>query len=289
MVSRRTLSLLATVAVAVLLTGLLQGQAAAKPALVPRPSKAASQVALDAVTDLSVLASATTLAIVLEAVISTGELKPQEPGDPNKLLAIDRWRARSGDDVDSAIWSNVGLYTTVGLAAVDCALASLLDRGDPWYSYAMLYAQSVAITLALTNITKIAVRRPRPLAYHEMQQTGKVSPETNNALSFFSGHAAITAALAGTATYLAFARASNGWEKWVTLAGGVLLTSFVSYQRVDEGKHFPTDVIVGGIVGAAIGVLVPHLHRRRSNGRFYSLYLSPEGQDGALLGLRGTL
>ena len=28
------------------------------------------------------------------------------------------------------------------------------------------------------------------------------------------------------------------------------------------GEHFPTDVIMGSLVGAGIGVLVPHFHRR---------------------------
>ena len=48
---------------------------------------------------------------------------------------------------------------------------------------------------------------------------------------------------------------------WITLAAGALLTSFVSYERVRSGEHFPTDVMMGSLAGAGIGVLVPHLHR----------------------------
>ena len=40
------------------------------------------------------------------------------------------------------------------------------------------------------------------------------------------------------------------------------LTAFVSYERVRSGEHFPTDVIMGSMAGAAIGVLVPHFHHR---------------------------
>ncbi len=57
----------------------------------------------------------------------------------------------------------------------------------------------------------------------------------------------------------------SGWHSprpWITLAAGTLLTTFVSYERVRSGEHFPTDVIMGSMAGAAIGVLVPHLHRR---------------------------
>jgi undecaprenyl-diphosphatase len=86
---------------------------------------------------------------------------------------------------------------------------------------------------------------------------------TDLQLSFFSGHASATAAVSATASYLAFAR--SGWRSrrsWITLAAGTLLTAFVSYERVRAGQHFPTDVIMGSIAGASIGVLVPHLHRR---------------------------
>ena len=42
--------------------------------------------------------------------------------------------------------------------------------------------------------------------------------------------------------------------------GGGLVTSLFAAMRVVEGKHFPTYVIAGALVGYAIGVLVPHLH-----------------------------
>jgi len=35
------------------------------------------------------------------------------------------------------------------------------------------------------------------------------------------------------------------------------VTAFVSYERVRSGEHFPTDVIMGSLAGAGIGVHVP--------------------------------
>ena len=57
-------------------------------------------------------------------------------------------------------------------------------------------------------------------------------------------------------------RSPHTARPWVTLAVGTLLTAFVSYERVRSGEHFPTDVIMGSLAGAGIGVLVPHFHRR---------------------------
>ena len=43
---------------------------------------------------------------------------------------------------------------------------------------------------------------------------------------------------------------------WVW-SSAALLPAVTGYLRVKGGKHFPTDVIVGYAVGAAIGILVP--------------------------------
>jgi undecaprenyl-diphosphatase len=71
----------------------------------------------------------------------------------------------------------------------------------------------------------------------------------------------MTAEIGATATYLAFMRAPQTPRPWITLALATGLSTFVSVERVRAGKHFPTDVIAGSLAGAAVGVVVPHLHR----------------------------
>lgn len=39
------------------------------------------------------------------------------------------------------------------------------------------------------------------------------------------------------------------------------LSFFASPESVRAGAHFPTDVVASSIVGAGVGVVVPHLHR----------------------------
>jgi len=133
-----------------------------------------------------------------------------------------------------------------------------------------MYAESGSLALALTDATKIAVRRPRPIDYINCASTNGSTTTTNPGcnstdlgLSFFSGHAAGVSAVGATATYLAFVRAPRTPRPWITLAVATALTTFVSYERVRAGEHFPTDVIAGSMAGAVIGVLVPHLHRHK--------------------------
>jgi len=220
-------------------------------------------IELNPLLDTGLLVSGLTLGLTLELIISSSELTPQQPGDPDKLPAIDRPFARDDDRHDRGI-SSIALGGMGAYAIADAVLSDVHDRGDPWHHYIIMYTQSVALTLVVTDMVKIAVRRPRPEAYAAVRDTGMANEETNSALSFISGHASIAAALGGTATYMAFARPGADWERWGVLGGSVALTGVVGSFRVIEGKHFPTDVIAGAAVGAAIGLLVPHLHRPRA-------------------------
>ena len=40
------------------------------------------------------------------------------------------------------------------------------------------------------------------------------------------------------------------------------MPAVTAWARVGAGKHFASDVIVGYLTGAAIGYLVPELHKR---------------------------
>jgi membrane-associated phospholipid phosphatase len=134
------------------------------------------------------------------------------------------------------------------------------------------------------------VRRPCPIDYIQCEHSTSGScSSTDVELSFFSGHAATVASITGTATYLAFIRSPGTLRPWITLAAGSLLTGFVDYERVRAGAHFPTDVIAGTFAGAAIGVLVPHLHRHQQEAPSVWVGAAPApGGDGAIVTAGGV-
>lgn len=226
----------------------------------------------DPIGDTGALVVALTFSLLSNEVLSTGEVRPQQISptfQKSELLGIDRGAVTNNLDSNANRFSNYGLYTAVGYVLVDTVLDIWREGGQAALVDGIMYAEAGSITQGVTNIAKIAFRRPRPIAYINRQTylnnggdpNTYNNSETDSSLSFFSGHASGVASLSSAATYIAFSRSPRSWRPWATLAGGVALTSFVSYERVRSGAHFPTDVMAGALAGAGIGALVVHLHR----------------------------
>jgi membrane-associated phospholipid phosphatase len=238
-----------------------------KPVEPPPPGR--TRFEAEPVRDGAVIAIALGFGGILALVNSTGEINPQQISrtfQTDDLLPIDRGAVTQTFSSSASAWSNVGLIAAFAYAVADpIATGYRESHRQSAIVDAIIYAQSLAVTWSVTDLSKIAVRRPRPRAYQEAE-ANKDNPdymnfETDTALSFFSGHASLCAAVTSTATYLAFARSPHSARPWLTLLGGTAVTTFVGYNRVRSGAHFPTDVIAGTLAGAGVGLLVPHFHR----------------------------
>jgi len=141
-------------------------------------------------------------------------------------------------------------------------------------SLAFLFFQGRYLSGSIVEIAKGLTHRFRPFAYLSNEQInsleGKAKEKfdediTSSSInaSFFSGDAT------GTAYgFIFFAKAFNDYFPDSKLKNTVWAISFASiamqgYFRVKSGKHFPTDVIVGSIVGGGIGYLIPYLHKNK--------------------------
>ena len=234
----------------------------------PKPTGRAT-FNVDPIADTAVIAVALGFAGVLELINSTGEIRPQQISKTfhrSQLIGIDRGAITATPDKSAGPISNAGLGLAAVFAVIDPVISGFRENSvQTGLVDAFLYAQTVSLTMAMTNMTKMAVRRPRPLAYVDAEahinDANYSNSSTDSTLSFFSGHAATTAAIGATATYLAFTRSPHTARPWITLGISAVVTTVVSIERVRAGKHFPTDVIAGSVAGAGIGVIVPHLHR----------------------------
>jgi undecaprenyl-diphosphatase len=251
----------------------------------------------DPLGDGALLAASLGFAGLSEAIISTGEIRPQQIDskfDTKRLLSIDRAAISQTVDTTASGFSNGGVYLALGFTVFDSALSGFREGGQAALVDLTMYSEAIAFSWGLTNLAKIGFRRPRPIAYIERERailagqdpTTYNNTSTDSTLSFYSGHTAITATVSATATYLAFARSPHTMRPWATLAGGVVLTSFVAVERVRSGAHFPTDVLAGAFAGAGIGMLVVHLHRYDSETRrpVWIGALPVEGGGGVMVG-----
>ncbi len=135
-----------------------------------------------------------------------------------------------------------------------------------WYDIILLYVETQFVG---SNIYAYAgpmfTKRIRPFVYYsEVPLEDKLGNGTTD--SFFSGHTSWTA----TASFFMAKVISDyhpelGAKKWLLYAAALIPPTFVGYHRYRGLKHFPTDIAVGTIVGAAVGILIPHFHKITKN------------------------
>ncbi len=143
-----------------------------------------------------------------------------------------------------------------------------------------LYGEAVSINLGLTFIAKYVSRRNRPFVYNpSVDLSLKLDPGART--SFWSGHASSTAVNSFFAAKVFSDLYPNSKWKPVIWGAAATIPAITGYLRIKAGKHYPSDVIVGYITGAAIGILIPHLHRKKS-GKKRNVNFQM-GLDGALV------
>jgi membrane-associated phospholipid phosphatase len=132
----------------------------------------------------------------------------------------------------------------------------------------LVYGETLAISLALNAGAKYLVGRPRPYVYNADPLVAEYArgQERDSRLSFYSGHAATSFAAAVAGAYLFSQSSADTTTRTVVWATGLALAGATSNLRVRGGKHFYSDVIIGSVVGAGVGLAVPMLHMRGQPG-----------------------
>lgn len=160
--------------------------------------------------------------------------------------------------VDQAVYDAVAHQETPSLDRPLRELSNLADRSLLWLAVAAALASvggpggrraardglvALGVTSALTNIVlKLAVRRPRPEREDQSDQSVEVRMPRSH--SFPSGH---------SASAFAFATAAGNELPIVAAVPLEFLAAAVAYSRVHSGVHYPSDVVVGSLIGAFTG------------------------------------
>lgn len=185
-----------------------------------------------------------------------------------KIPFFDRWAAGYHNEGAEGI-SDFPFYGSFGLPFL--LLADEHTRANA-PQIGLLYLETMAITGALFTQINGRVNRRRPSVYSQTAGPDiRMDDKSQNA--FYGGHVAATAA----ATFFT-AKVFNDYfpdspARPYVWAGAAVVPAAVGYLRLQAGKHFLSDTVLGYLLGAGAGLLVPHLHKRSSD-----LRISP-GQD----------
>ncbi len=124
----------------------------------------------------------------------------------------------------------------------------------------VLYLETLTLNAGLTELTKNLARRSRPYTYNPDVPLG-IKQQLDARKSFFSGHTSSTAASCFFAAKVwSDFHPDSRWKPlvWTTAA---TIPAVTGYLRMRAGQHFFTDVVVGYVLGATLGYLVPVLHK----------------------------
>lgn len=142
----------------------------------------------------------------------------------------------------------------------------LLDKNirKDWLDLLLMYAQGHTLTFSFYNYSFLGPtfqNRYRPMAYYDYF-TPDERKNGNNRNSFYSGHVASSA-------YSTFFMAKvycdyhpdMGNIKYLLYTAAAIPPVWMGYLRIKSLDHFASDDMVGLLLGAVVGIVIPELHK----------------------------
>ena len=188
------------------------------------------------------------------------------------LVPVDtdgRWSSELFGRLDDAVkkeFSDSAAKLSDATLAVTMVTPVLLQLPGGWNRETgrqlLLYGEAVSTSLFLNGVTKYLVQRPRPYNYNPDARVIEYAREAgkDSHLSFYSGHASTAFAAAVAGSYLFASGSADREIKAMVWAFEMALAGATTQLRVRAGKHFYSDVLIGAVIGSAVGFVIPALH-----------------------------
>jgi undecaprenyl-diphosphatase len=166
------------------------------------------------------------------------------PCDPQSVPGFDRWAIRP---------PVAGFSTASDVLILGLGTATLAHTGTRTDGLRRMVVglETVAWTLAVSELSKAVIGRYRPVMYTEEAEAAADAITSQRSMP--SGHTANAFALA-TAYWLNNPDVGLA-PKFVAMAGAVA----VGALRVAAAKHFPSDVLAGAVLGSGVALAVHHI------------------------------
>jgi membrane-associated phospholipid phosphatase len=158
------------------------------------------------------------------------------------------------------------VWELVHTSVVDPLLVAWWRRESPFVAWQMVVidAQAYSMTLVLNQLVKRLTARSRPWVSVDdcaLDSSGPNCGQGGANVSFYSGHAAMTATSAGLmcAHHTQLSLYQSDVLDTGMCAAAVVGTALTGALRIASDNHWATDVIVGHVLGYASGYLLPTL------------------------------
>lgn len=182
--------------------------------------------------------------ILSAAIVQTGA----QNWDINTVHKVNSWDGKFVRNYNKVV-SKTEPYVAVGVP-VAMAIAAWVNQDKELLKDAVYVGTSVAGAFAVTYGMKYAFDRRRPYEKYP----DRVHPYSyEDSPSFPSGHTSTAFALATSL--------SIKYPKWYVIAPSALWACSVGVSRMNEGVHYPSDVLAGAAVGAGCAVLNIYVNR----------------------------
>lgn len=178
------------------------------------------------------------------------------PGaDPTWFPGDSAFRAHRNDRANGV--SNALIALTLALPP-----AFMLDEGTGarFVNAEVVYAETLSANLWLNNVVKLLAHRPRPYSYLALRPT---DDPRDRFVSFYSQHSSMAFSAASAGAYLFSESVADRNSRLMLWSLEFTLAAATATLRVRAGRHYPSDVIVGALIGTGIGLGVPALHGAR--------------------------
>ena len=165
--------------------------------------------------------------------------------DINTVKKVNSWDMH---DLSRGL-SHSGLILPVGVPTA-MGVYALIKKDQPLLKEAIYIGTSVIEALGITMAMKYTFDRQRPYEkYPDLIHPVSTEPDP----SFPSGH---TAAAFSLVTSL-----SITYPKWYVIAPSAVWACGVGLSRINQGVHYPSDVITGAVIGVGCAFVNVYVNR----------------------------
>jgi len=192
-----------------------------------------------------------------------------------EILKLNKNQINSFDRSATSKWSpeleKTSDYLRNGLQTLPVLLVIPAIENKSWnnlFTLGTMYIEGFLLNQGITNNSKLIVQRKRPYLYNANisdEERFELGTEETSYKSFFSGHTSnsfYNAVFISKVFTDIYGKSTWSYVVWGLTLSGAATTGYLRYE---SGMHYPTDIIVGAIVGSAVGYLIPVLHKRTND------------------------